>query len=74
MKDSEAGQARLKRQVDRENEYISRVMEKHDAEEQAKKKARPCVEASSQEGGAEEIQQPMEVSQVLEGSSGASSC
>ena len=47
-------------------------MEQHDAEEQTKKKARPGASASS-EGGAEEVQPPMEVSQVLEGPSGASS-
>ena len=51
MKDNDEGQARLKRQADRENEYISRVLEKHDAEEHAKKKAKPGVEASSEGGG-----------------------
>ena len=63
MKETGEGQARLKRQVDRENEYISRFMEKHDVGEQAKKKARPTTEECS-EGGAAGEQQPMEVSQV----------
>ena len=72
MKDNDEGQARLKRQADRENEYINGVLEKHDAEEHAKKKAKPGVEASS-EGGAQEVQQPMDVSQVPDGHSGASS-
>ena len=61
MKETGDGQARLKRQVDRENEYISRIMEKEDAEEQAKKKARPDMEASTK-GGVVEVQQPMDVS------------
>ena len=63
MKETDDGQARLKRQVDRENEFINRFMEKHDEGEQAKKKARPTTEACS-EGGAAGEQQPMEVSQV----------
>ena len=72
MKETGEGQARLKRQADRENEYISRLMEKQDAEEHAKKKVRPATEASP-EGGAEAVQQPMEVSQAPEGPSSASS-
>ena len=42
MQDSEEGKARLKRQTDRENEYLTRVLEKHDEEEleQARKKAK----------------------------------
>ena len=51
MKDSDEGQARLKRQIDRENEYISRCMEKHDTGEQVKKKAKPTTEASTAGGG-----------------------
>ena len=63
MKDSSEGQARLKRQVDRENEYISRFMEKQDEEAQARKKPKPDISAST-EGGAEGgQQQPMEVAQ-----------
>ena len=50
MQETGEGQARLKRQVDKENEYFSRILEKHDAEEQAKKKARPDTEASAKGG------------------------
>ena len=75
MKDSSEGQARLKRQVDRENEYISRFMEKQDEEAQARKKPKPDISAST-EGGAEGgQQQPMEVAQVpaVHGGSASSS-
>ena len=74
MKETCEGQPRLKRQADRENEYISRYMEKHDAGEHAKKKSRPTTAACS-EGGEDVVQQPMEVSQVPvpEGHGGASS-
>ena len=72
MKDTDEGQARIKRQVDRENEHIGRILEKQDEEEHAKKKAKPDHMASS-EGGAEVIHQPMELSQVPEVQGGASS-
>ena len=46
MQKTEAGQARLKRQADRENDYFSRVLEKHDQEEQSKKRPKVDLEAS----------------------------
>ena len=57
MTETGEGQARLKRQVDRENEYISRLMEKQDGEEQAKKKVKPDIMASP-EGGLKEYNNP----------------
>ena len=64
MKESGEGQARLKRQVDREHEYISRILEKHDGEENARKKPKPDHMANSEGGADEGAQQPMDVGQV----------
>ena len=51
MQKSSEGQARLKRQTDPENEYLSRVLEANDQKEPAWKKVRSDVVASP-EGGA----------------------
>ena len=40
LKETSEGQGRLKRQIDRENEYLSKVLEEHDRDEQARKKVR----------------------------------
>ena len=72
MQKSNEGQARIKRQIDRENEHISRILEKHDTEEQVKKKAKPDTEASPQ-GGATEADQPMEIVPAVRSQSRASS-
>ena len=53
LQQTNEGQERLKRQADRENEFYSKVLEKHDLDEQAKKKAKTDLEASA-EGGAGE--------------------
>ena len=72
MQQSSKGQARIKRQIDRENEHISRILEKNDTEEQAKKKVKPDAEASIQ-GGATEADQPMEIVPAVRSQSRASS-
>ena len=64
MKGTEEGQSRLKRQVDREHEYISRILEKEDGEESAKKKPKPDQAESSEGGTAEGVHQPMDVAPV----------
>ena len=72
MQQSSEGQARIKRQIDRENEHISRILEKHDTEEQTKKKAKPDAEASP-EGGAAEVDQSMDTTPAVGSQSRASS-
>ena len=64
MKESTEGQTRLKRQVDREHEYISRILEKEDGDESAKKKPKPDQVACSKGGAGEGVHQPMDVGQV----------
>ena len=53
MKDTEEGQARLKRQVDRENEYISRFMESMTQESRSRRKRSP-PRRRAQKGGMKE--------------------
>ena len=51
MQQSTEGQARLKRQADRENDHLARLLEQQDREEeQAKKKARMNPTAKAEEG------------------------
>ena len=64
MKGTGEGQARLKRQADREDEYISRLLEKQDEEENAKKKPKPDHLASSTGEAVEGAHQPMDVAPV----------